>query len=80
MELILLSQDRCAPCQEVKLFLQNEEIEYTEINVSKNPEAIQEYYVQSAPTVILVNEDGEEEGRVIGKNHMDEILDLANEL
>lgn len=59
MKLVLISQNNCTPCQMVKNYLDNEDAEYTEINVSENPNAIQEYSVMSSPTTILFDGDDE---------------------
>lgn len=81
MELVLISQNNCRPCAELKMFLENEEVEYKEINISKNPEAIEEYNVMGAPVTILI-EDGEEFGRVIGSTEeaKEDVLVLADQI
>ena len=65
MELVLLSQNGCAPCKIEKKFLENEGIELTEINLSEQPEKIEEYNVMGTPVTVL-EDDGEEITRFNG--------------
>lgn len=74
MELVLVSQTKCAPCKIVKKFLNSEDVEFTEVNISTHPELIDKYAVQSTPVTILM-EDGEEIIRVGGAD-----LDILSEL
>lgn len=78
MELLLLSQNNCAPCKELKLFLTNEEIAFTEVNLSENPDLVSTYNVMSTPVTILM--DGNEEVARVNGLKKDEVLDLADEL
>lgn len=78
MELIVLSQNGCAPCKALKLFLQEEDIEFTEINLSEQPEMIEEYNVMSTPVTVL-SDEGEEITRVNGFPR-EQILELAENL
>lgn len=59
MELVVLTQDQCRYCHSVTAFLDDQEVTYKEINVTHNPEAIEEYDIMSTPTILLM--DGDEE-------------------
>ena len=78
MELIVLSQNDCAPCKVLKNFLTQEEIPFTEINLSENPDKIEHYKVMSTPVTVL-EEDGEEITRVQGFNP-EQVEELAEYL
>lgn len=65
MELIVISQHGCNPCRMVKNYLNSENVEYTEVNVTEDPSKIDEYNVMSTPVTILL-ENGEEVARVAG--------------
>jgi thioredoxin 1 len=68
MKLVVVSQNGCNPCQQVKNFLKDEGVEFELVNISETPEAIEEYGVMSTPVTILIDEedDNEEIGRVNG--------------
>lgn len=78
MKLIVVSQTTCAPCKILKNYLKNEEIPFTEINVTEKPKYIEEFSISSTPVTILMDED-EEVARVNGFNP-DEILELSEQL
>lgn len=67
MKLLLITQNGCAPCAVVKNHLTDLNVDYTEINVSQNPEAISEYNIQSTP-VVIVSDEHEHLVRVNGIN------------
>lgn len=75
MELIVLSQDNCAPCKVLKKFLDRESIKYTEVNLSNLPHLAEHYRVMSTPVTVL-EEDGDEVSRVHGFIPED-IMELA---
>lgn len=78
MELIVLSQNGCAPCKIVKKFLNDEEIAFTEYNISNQPEKVSEYNIMSTPVTILMDED-EEIARINGFSP-DDLLALAEQI
>lgn len=70
MYIVVVSQNGCNPCQMVKNFIKNEDIEFTEVNISTDSDAIEKYGVMSTPVTILF--DGDEEiARVVGYNPPD---------
>lgn len=58
MELTVFTQNNCRYCGATKNFLNDNEVEFKEINISIEPEYIEKYDLMGAPTVILF--DGEE--------------------
>lgn len=78
MKLIVLSQTTCAPCKILKNYLNSEEVEFTEINIDIEPEAIEKYGITSTPVTVLMD-DEEEIVRVHGFSP-DQIDDLIEQL
>lgn len=82
MELLLFTQKNCAPCKELKLFLNNSKVEFEEVNLSEDEHKhfAEEYSIMSTPVTILV-EDGEELIRFNGakRDVKDELLDIADD-
>lgn len=78
MELIVLTQPRCAPCKMVKTYLTENNIEFRTLDIVENPTLATEYGIMSTPVTILV-EDGEEIARVAGFAPP-ELADLASNL
>lgn len=78
MELVVLSQNDCAPCKVLKNFLTREGVEFTEVNLSNLPHLAEHYSVMSTPVTVL-EEDGEEIARVHGFVPED-IMELAENI
>jgi glutaredoxin len=57
MKLLVLTQNNCRYCEQVKLFLNDEQVEYETINMSEHPEYLEKYDVMGAPTILLLDED-----------------------
>lgn len=74
-EVIVMSQPNCAPCVEVKNYLDSKGIQYTEIDIRKNPKYIEVYDIMSTPVTVL-EVDEFEEGRVSGfdRKQLEELL------
>lgn len=65
MNLIVITQNGCDPCQRVKNYLNDEDVQFETVNINEDRSAIDKYGVMSAPVTILMDED-EEVARVIG--------------
>lgn len=78
MNLVKIYKDGCVPCVRVSNFLQDQGVDYVDINVMKEPEKAMAYNIGfSVPVLILM--DGEEEvKRVSGYNEavMEEMISL----
>jgi len=59
MELIVFTQDQCRYCHQVTNHLEDNEVPFSEINLSELPVFGEKFDVMGTPTVILV--DGDEE-------------------
>jgi thioredoxin 1 len=57
MKLLVLTQNNCRYCEQVKSYLNNENVNFETINVSNHPEYIEKYDVMGAPTILLLDED-----------------------
>ena len=66
MNILLLTQNGCGPCDLVKNYLNGKNVEHTVINVSEKPEAIEQYGIMSTPVVILRDDNDNEISRVNG--------------
>lgn len=83
MELLVVSQNGCAPCKSVKHYLKMNEVEFKEFNlttdetveIDSNKFTADELEVGGTPTIILF-EDGEEVTRVLGfkPNELDVLI------
>lgn len=78
MKIVLLSQNGCQPCRIQKKFMESQGIEFTEINISDNPDKIEKYDITSTPVTIL-EEDGEEITRFNGFDQ-EKVLEFAEYL
>lgn len=57
MRLLVLTQNNCRYCEEVKSFLTDQEIEFETINMSVQPEYQEKYDVMGAPTILLLDDE-----------------------
>ena len=72
----------CSPCRQLGPIMEEvakEGITVQKIDVDKNPEMSQHYGVRNVPTVILLNEMGEEQGRKVGTNPKLADLNMYNQ-
>lgn len=70
MNIKVITQDECSPCQMVKNYLNKNDVEFEEVNIGGNFDLADEYNVMSTPVTILF-EDDEEVARIIGFNPSD---------
>jgi thioredoxin-like negative regulator of GroEL len=81
-QFIYFSADWCQPCRQLGPIMEEvakEGITVQKIDVDKSPEMSQHYGVRNVPTVILLNEMGEEQGRKVGTNPKLAYLNMYNQ-
>lgn len=66
MNILLLTQNGCGPCDLVKNYLHVKNVDHFVVNVSENPEAVGQYEIMSTPVVILRDDNDNEISRVNG--------------
>ncbi len=79
MKLIKLEQPNCSNCSFVENFLIDNNVEYTKIDVTQQPDVALKYGVMSVPVTILLDDDENEVKRSIGFKP-NELEDIINEL
>lgn len=78
-KLLVFSAVWCGPCKALKstlLELDQDRIVYHDIDVAVDER--DEYDVRAVPTIILVDEDGEEIERLVGAQPLSKLQDLLN--
>lgn len=68
MQLLKFHKTHCAPCNLVNTYFKNVGVEPLSVNVEENPEMTLEWDIRSAPTVVLLDDEGKEVRRVSGFN------------
>lgn len=62
----VFSKPGCGKCVMAKRFLKSEGVAFEPIDITKQPETIEQYGISSLPVIVLENEDGLEVDRVNG--------------
>jgi thioredoxin 1 len=79
---LYFTADWCGPCRMLSPIMDEvsqQGITVQKVNVDKSPEMSQHYGVRNVPTVILLNELGEEQGRKVGANPKLTYLNMYNQ-
>lgn len=66
--IIKIEKNNCTPCKMVGQFLDSSNVKYTVENIEENPDVIDKYDIMSVPTVIKLDNEGNEIARVVGFN------------
>ena len=78
-KLLVFSASWCGPCQGFKpTLLELEQDRLVYVDIDEKPEIRADYEVRSVPTVILVDEDGEEIERLVGAQSLSRLQELLN--
>ena len=80
-QLLYFSAPWCQPCKTLGSIMDqvSHQAKVRKINVDNSPEMASHYGVRSVPTVILVNELGEEKSRLVGVQSGQTYLDMYNQ-
>lgn len=74
--LIKFEQENCAPCQRVQAYLDNHEVSVKKVNPFEEPAMAGQFKIATLPTLILIDENGNEVKRSKGFNtiELDELV------
>lgn len=78
-KLIKFEKDNCKPCEMVSKYLNSKNVEFEAINAYDNPMRASKMKVRSVPTLMLLDNEGNEIKRIVGYNPQ-EIDQLIEEL
>lgn len=76
-EIILFKGENCAPCKQLKEYLDKENIAYSEKNMIEHLTDFKLNGVMRVPTLVKIDESGSEVDRVIGFD-INKIKELIN--
>ena len=78
--LLYFSTPWCGPCKSMKRFTESllHQMPITFIDVDASPQTAAEYSVRNVPTVILIDGNGREKGRLVGVQSESQIRELYN--
>lgn len=65
----------CNSCKTLSKNLEDAGIEHKSIDVDDNEELTEKYHVKSVPTVIVLDNEGEELGRFVGPRTKEQLLE-----
>jgi len=68
MKLLKFEQPGCVPCKMVQTLLAHHGVTAESINPLEDTEAKEKFAIMGTPTLVLLNDSGEEVGRVVGFN------------
>ena len=68
----------CNPCKALAKAFEGAKIEHQDIDVDDNEELADKYHVKSVPTVIVLDNEGEELGRFVGPRTKEQLLEELN--
>lgn len=78
-KLIKFEKENCKPCEMVSEYLNSKGVEFEAINAYDNPMRASKMKVRSVPTLMLLDNEGNEIKRIVGYNPQ-EIDQLIEEL
>lgn len=81
MRLLKFSAEWCQPCKILAKTLEGIDVPYTvsSIDIEDSPNLAQDYRVRGVPTMVLVDDNDVEVGRLVGVKTKAEIEEFINE-
>lgn len=81
MKVLKFSADWCNPCKALKKIIEDNdfEAEFTEVNVDYDFDLVTKYAVRGFPTLVAVDDEGNEIKRFVGLMSAQELKDWINE-
>jgi len=81
MKLIYFSAPWCGPCRQLGPIMDEvaQQITVQKVNVDNSPDMASHYGIRNVPTVIAVDEFGNERSRKVGLNPKQVYLDMYNQ-
>jgi len=83
--LVKFGAEWCSPCRSIQTVLEKVatewegDVEVYNLDVDVDPETADKWLVRSVPTLVLIDEEGAELGRLIGFSSFDQINSLLSE-
>jgi|TARA_R100001460_G_scaffold30904_1_gene60982 thioredoxin 1 len=79
-KLLYFSAAWCGPCKTLGPIVESlsGQINYEKVDVDSNHDLSAQYGVRNIPTLILLDENGETKGRLVGLQTKDQILNFYN--
>ena len=68
----------CNPCKALSKAFEEAKIEHQDIDVDDNEELADKYHVKYVPTVIVLDNEGEELGRFVGSRNKEQLFEELN--
>ena len=78
MKILKFYTPTCMPCRAVGKILEKMEVEVENINAMEDIAKVDEYNVCTTPTLIFLNEDGNEISRTVGMVTQNKIQEILN--
>ena len=81
MKLIYFSAPWCGPCRQLGPIMDEvaQQVTVQKVNVDNNPKLAQHYGVKNVPTVVAIDNFGNERARKVGLNPKQAYLDMYNQ-
>ena len=79
MKLLKFEASWCGPCKAMDhaFGMINLDVDIERINIDFNKELCDQYEVRSVPTLIMINDKGEELRRTMGMKNTDELMEFV---
>jgi thioredoxin-like negative regulator of GroEL len=81
MKVLKFSAEWCNPCQTLKKIIQENDfgVDFTDINVDEDFDSVRKYAVRGFPTLISVDDEGNELKRFVGLMSAQELKEWIGE-